>query len=175
MSKLFLSALVVINIALVLSNLPAQAASRSPSGSCSAEVYRQFDFWIGDWDTFDSDAPNKPSIARNHVDAILDGCVLREDYDQFDGLHGQSFTTYDASRKVWHQSWVTNRGGLLVMEGTQQGRRIVLSGIDTRKHVLMRVSWEAQGHGVREIARQSSDNSAQWQPVFDIVFRPHRS
>jgi hypothetical protein len=175
MTKLFLAALVVINIALVLSNLPVQAASRSSSGACSAKVYRSFDFWIGDWDTFDTDAPNKPSVARNHVDAILDGCVLREDYDQFDGHHGQSFTIYDASCKVWHQSWVTNRGELLVMEGTQQGRQIVLSGIDTRRHVLMRVSWEPQGDGVREIATQSSDKGEHWQPVFDIVFRPHRS
>ena len=50
---------------------------------CSAAEYRQFDFWLGDWDTFEPNAPDK-SIARNHVDSILDGCALREDFEQIE-------------------------------------------------------------------------------------------
>jgi hypothetical protein len=30
---------------------------------------------------------------------------------------GQSFTIYDVARDVWHQTWVTNRGELLEIEG----------------------------------------------------------
>jgi len=80
-----------------------------------AAAYRQFDFWAGDWDVLDV----RRSIPVTHarIDLILDGCVLREDYEGTDGHKGQSFAIYDAARKVWHQSWVTNRGELLEIEG----------------------------------------------------------
>lgn len=82
------------------------ATQSSKPAACSALEYRQFDFWAGDWDAFEADNPNTP-VARTRVDRILDGCVLLEDYQDTNGSHGQSFSIYDASRRVWHQSWVT--------------------------------------------------------------------
>jgi hypothetical protein len=38
-------------------------------------------------------------VAHAKVDLILDGCVLREDYQGTDGYEGQSFTIYDAPEK----------------------------------------------------------------------------
>ena len=143
---------------------------------CTAPEYRQFDFWLGDWDTFEVNAPDK-SVARNHVDGILDGCALREVYEQMDGLTGQSFTIYDATRKVWHQSWVTNRGQLLVLEGVMQNDRMVLVGDDHAadgKERKLRGTWLRVAGGVREIAETSVDNGKTWQPLFDITFRPHK-
>lgn len=80
---------------------PPSAEESAKPASCAGPEYRQFDFWVGDWDAFDVDNPDKV-VARNHVDRILDGCVLLEDYQGANGSHGQSFTIYDASRKVWH-------------------------------------------------------------------------
>jgi hypothetical protein len=173
LTRLLLSAGIAIA---AMIGMPDTTSAAPTPPHCQGPNYRQFDFWIGDWDTFDSDAPNKPSVARNHVDAILGGCALREVYEQNDGLVGQSFTIYDADRHLWHQSWVTNHGQLLVLEGTMQGRRIVLDGIDHSDHdARVRASWEKQADGVREIARKSHDGGKSWQPLFDIVFRPHRS
>lgn len=42
-------------------------------------------FWIGDWDTFEADAPNGPSIARARVEPIAQGCAIHELYEQSDG------------------------------------------------------------------------------------------
>lgn len=174
MTRLIAPFALLATLALVMPG-PAHAAQQ-PTGRCTTPAHHQFDFWIGDWDTFDSSTLNKPSVARNHVDAILDGCVLRELYEQTDGLVGQSFTIYDADRHLWHQSWVTNHGQLLVLEGKQQGKRIVLQGVDHgNKDALVRVSWEPQTNGVREVATRSQDAGKSWQPLFDIVFRPHRS
>jgi hypothetical protein len=146
------------------------------SRSCAAPEYHQFDFWVGDWDAFEQAAPDKV-IARNHVEWILEGCVLREVYEQRDGLVGQSFSIYDAKRKVWHQSWVTNRGQLLVLEGGLQGERMVLTGFDhptESKRVLLRGTWTRVPDGVRETAETSGDGGKSWKPLFDIDFRPHR-
>lgn len=151
----------------------AQTPKREP---CTAPEYRRFDFWIGDWDTFELNDPGKV-VARNRVDSILDGCVLREVYEQRDGLTGQSFTIYDAARKVWHQSWVTNRGQLLVLEGGMQGERMVLTGADRAgggKIIQLRGIWARVAGGVRETAETSSDGGRTWKPLFDIVFRPHK-
>ena len=149
------------------------AATRS---ACAAAEYRQFDFWVGDWDTFEAGAPNQ-SVARNRVDVILDGCAIREIYEQSDGLVGQSFSIYDAPRRVWHQTWVTNRGLLLIIEGTFRDGRMVLEGATRSadgQPAVLRGTWWPDGDAVREVAESSSDGGKTWKPVFDITFRRHR-
>lgn len=156
-------------------------ATAKPSATCTAPAYRQFDFWLGDWDTYRVDASghvpgDAKSVARNRVSSILGGCVLHEVYRRADGYTGESFTIYDATRQRWHQSWVTNQGELLEADGTRQGRQIVLtaSSRDAHGEMLLRVSWAPQGDGVRETAVMSRDGGKTWQPSFDILFRPHR-
>ena len=65
------------------------AAVQTPAAapaSCTASEYRQFDFWIGDWDVFDS--TSAAPVAHVVVDRILDGCALREDYQGANGTRG---------------------------------------------------------------------------------------
>jgi hypothetical protein len=112
-----------------------------------------------DWDTFDVDNPSRP-VARTRIERILDGCVLLEDYQSTNGSHGESFSIYDVSRKVLHQSWVTNRGKLLAIEGGLQQGAIVLSGADrgaNGQQQLVRGTWKPVRGGVRETAVTSTD------------------
>jgi hypothetical protein len=159
-------------LVLLASSVSAQPAT---SPACAAPEYRKLDFWAGDWDAYEVGGGSKP-VARAHVDVILGGCVVREIFEQNDGMTGQSFTIYDASRRVWHQTWVTNRGRLLMIEGRFDGKSLTLSGperlIDGTTKTLRGV-WTPQGDGVREIAHSSTDGGASWQPWFDILFRPH--
>lgn len=160
----------------LLSAVASPVLAAEPSGACAAPVYRQFDFFAGNWDAYDVQAPEK-TVAHNKVDVILDGCVIHEDYRQNDGLHGESYSLYDTARKVWHQSWVTNRGELLLLDGGLQGNRMVFTGTQlTRdgKPSLLRGVWYRQGDGVRETATRSLDGGKTWQPVFDMLFKPHR-
>lgn len=151
------------------------AVSRRSAGGCTAPEYHQFDFFAGDWDTYDAAAPDSV-VARNRVRPILDGCALEEIYDQNDGLHGVSLSAWDPSRRVWHQTWVTTRGReVLLIEGGMTGGRMILEGEErgadgsTRR---LRGIWWREGAAVRERAERSTDG-AHWEPVFDIVFRPH--
>jgi hypothetical protein len=146
--------------------------------SCTAPAYRQFDFWIGDWDVFDAGDP-QTTVARVRVDSILDGCVLREDYQATDGKRGQSFSMYDASRKVWRQNWVTNRGQWLLIAGGLHGSEMALSGFDRTaggEEELIRGVWKpVEGGIVRETAVTSTDGGKTWKPWFDLWFRPHKA
>jgi ketosteroid isomerase-like protein len=151
--------------------MPRQAATPA---FCSASEFRQFDFWLGDWDAFD--VGKSAVVAHTRVDLILDGCVLREDYQGANGLEGRSFTLYDPTRKIWHQSWATNRGQLLIIEGRLEAGEMVLAGADRTtegKEKRVRGTWKPTNSGVRETALVSTDAGSTWQPWFDLIFRPH--
>jgi hypothetical protein len=154
---------------------PSVSPTQSQSPACSAPEYHQFDFWLGDWDAFDSDNLKTP-VARAKVTSILDGCVLHEDYQDAKGSHGESFSIYDASRKVWHQTWVTNRGRLLIIEGSFQNGEMSMTGVDypNGKERHIRGNWKPISGGVSEIAATSTDSAKTWTPWFDLVFSPHK-
>ena len=140
---------------------------------CISPEYRQFDFWIGDWDVFEPES--NTSTAHVRVDSILGGCVLREHYEDNSGAVGESFTTYDVGRKLWHQTWVTNRGRLLTIEGGQENGVMLLTGSYYRENgqeVRVRGTWTPLGSNVRESAVTSSDAGKTWKPWFDLSFRP---
>jgi hypothetical protein len=149
---------------------------KSPiSTPCSAPQYHEFDFWLGDWDSFD--IANSTKDARVRVDRILDGCVLHEDYQSVEGHKGESFSIYDASRQVWNQSWVTNRGQLLIIEGNMQDGAMVLKGKDRTaagEQRRVRGIWRPVEGGVRETAFTSLDGGKTWKPWFDLILRPHK-
>jgi ketosteroid isomerase-like protein len=152
-------------------------AQVSTAPACSAAENKQFDFWIGDWDV--TEAATGAHAAQVRVERILDGCVLLEQYQDPGGLKGHSFTIYDASRQVWHQSWVTNRGQLLTLEGRLNEGRLnedgmVLSGkflSPDHKENLVRGTWKPESAGVRETAVTSTDGGKTWKIWFDLMFR----
>ena len=155
---------------------PAMAGSPATSPKCATAQHRQLDFWAGDWDAYEVGSGDKP-VARARIEIILGGCALRETYEQSDGLVGQSLTTYDASRGLWHQTWVTNRGGLLQIEGRFEGDSLTLEGMQlSAKGARERIRgvWAREDGGVRETAHTSADGGAIWRPFFDILFRRHQ-
>ena len=160
---------------LVIALLSALMASTA-SSQCRTPEQRQFDFWVGDWDAYDLSDTAK-AVARVQVTSIMDGCVVREVYAQTDGLDGESFSLWDASRGRWHQSWVTNRGALLLLEGRLEGARMVLTAPERKpdgSSTLLRGMWWRDGANVRHQAERSTDGGRTWTAVWDMVFRPHR-
>ena len=167
---------VALLIALHASSAAAAAPTAAQSGCAGAPEYHQLDFWIGDWDTFETDSPNGPSEARTHVDAIAAGCAIHELYEQTDGLIGDSILSYDPVRKQWQQTWVTNRGSIMMIFGNFKDGALVLEGESHAKNgstVVQRITWERRGAAVRESALLSRDRGKTWQPAFDVLFRKH--
>jgi hypothetical protein len=153
----------------------ASSAESLQAPPCQTAHYRQFDFWIGDWDAFDVGNPGKV-VARARITRILGGCVLLEDYQGADGHFGQSFTIYDSSRDRWHQTWVTNQGTLLVIEGGFEDGKMVLRGADQTNNRTRQVrgTWRAVLEGVQETAVISTDGGKTWTQWFDLIFRSHK-
>ncbi|HKE46799.1 MAG TPA: hypothetical protein VKB52_01945 [Rhodanobacteraceae bacterium] len=171
------AALAAIAIACASHAAPVHAAATPVPAGCAAANYHGLDFWIGDWDTFESEAPHGASVARAHVDPIAQGCALHELYEQTDGLIGDSILSFDPVRKQWQQTWVTNRGSLMVITGNFKEGALVLEGeahLADGRTVVQRITWKAEADGVRESAVLSKDGGRTWSPAFDVVFRKHR-
>ncbi|HEV8329848.1 MAG TPA: hypothetical protein VGQ22_00385 [Steroidobacteraceae bacterium] len=167
------AALAAVGIAFIASAVAAPAAATLTSPHCSAGEYHQLDFWIGDWDTFETDTPGGPSMARARVEPIAQGCAIRELYEQVDGLVGDSILSYDPVRKQWQQTWVTNRGSIMALWGNFKDGALILEGethLRDGKSVMQRITWKAQDNGVRESAVLSKDGGKTWTAAFDVLF-----
>jgi hypothetical protein len=162
--------------ALVLSLLCLGTRAYAADSKCTAPEYRQLDFWLGDWDTFEPDASGavtSASVARAHVTAILGGCVVHELYEQGDGLIGDSFLSYDGAKKMWQQTWVTNYGSIMQIQGNFTDGVLTLEGeMHARdgKIWAQRITWKVEGKGVRESSVRSKDGGKTWEPAFDVLF-----
>jgi len=159
---------------LALIGYAPEARSEAPA-ACTAAEYRQFDFWLGDWDAFDYPV-KAPAVARTIITSLLGGCAVHEQYDGTNGLHGRSYSIFDKAHAAWHQTWVTSRGRLLLLDGKWSGGRLVMTGntagADGRAAVT-RVSWWKVPEGVRELGETSVDGGHGWSVDFDLLFKPH--
>lgn len=167
-------------LALVLLATSAGAESRAPatavSPHCGSAEYHQLDYWIGDWDTFEMDAPGGASVARARVEPVAEGCAIHELYEQSDGLIGDSLLSYDPVRKQWQQTWVTNRGSIMVIVGNVKDGALTLEGeahLKDGRSVMQRITWKPHRNGVRESAVLSKDGGRTWEPAFDVLFAKH--
>jgi len=150
-----------ILFALVLPGL-AQAA-------CADLAYRQFDFMLGDWNVATADGK---LIGHDHLEKAYGGCVVQEHWTSVDGGTGSSFSIYDMSRKLWHQTWVDSTGTLVVLEGGLKDGRMLMSGemTDGGKRVQDRMSWTPQDGKIRQRWETSADGGKTWVTIFDVYY-----
>ncbi len=91
-------------------------------------------------------------------------------------MNGTSYNIYDASRGRWYQTWVDNRGRLLVLDGGLVDRRMVLTGqrpspSEKGRTLTDRVTWAPLENGqVRQHWEVSSDGGSSWRTVFDGIY-----
>ena len=99
------------------------ASAQAPA--CNSPSHRAFDFWIGVWQVR---AANGKLADANSITKAHGGCVLRKQCRTPDADSGESLNIYDASRKLWHQTWTDSSGLLLILEGGSPDGKIVLEG-----------------------------------------------
>lgn len=141
-----------------------------PPAPCAADEYRQFDFWLGDWDVTAAGA--KKSGAENHISSQHGGCVVLEEYTA-GAFTGMSINFYDNGQKRWRQTWMSNAGQPLYLAGgLDDAGAMVLSDkglVDS--DTVNRITWTANDDGsVRQHWEQSSDDGEIWSTVFDGLY-----
>ena len=141
------------------------------AGPCDTPQHRAFDFWLGDWQVH---TPDGKLAGHNLVETRYGGCVVHEQYTSASSkFRGESLNIYDASRKVWHQTWIDTSGQLLVLEGAVRDRKMVLEGESTDAEGAVykqRITWTPNADGSVRQLWESSDKSGQWSTVFDGLY-----
>jgi thiosulfate/3-mercaptopyruvate sulfurtransferase len=147
-----------------------QTQATPPQKPCSQPEYRQFDFWVGDWDVRTADG--KPA-GRNRIDIVEGGCGLQENWTGL-GNTGRSINSYWPGDRKWHQVWLGSGGLLMHLSGQFQGDTLTLEGaVQTAKgtRVLQRLAFTKRSDGtVRQHWQQSQDDGKTWQTVFDGIY-----
>jgi hypothetical protein len=171
------SRLAVLCAALILS-MRAAAAPAPPAATpapppCSAAEYRQFDFWLGDWNVY---GPDGRLAGTNDVTREFDGCVLQEHWVAAGSppQRGSSFNTWSAATRRWHQTWVDSTGGFLLLDGALKDGAMVLQGERPGRAgelVQHRITWSVlDGGRVRQLWESSRDDGKAWTVVFDGTY-----
>jgi hypothetical protein len=142
-------------------------STAAAADACEVAEHRQFDFWLGDWNVH---TPDGKLAGVNSIVREYGGCVLHERYSTNHGYSGESLNMYDASRKVWHQTWVDSTGTLLLLEGGVRGGSMVLEGQTVgaegqiTKH---RITWTPNADGSVRQHWESTDGKGEWGTAFD--------
>ncbi len=165
--------LLILASAALASSVPAQSpapsvssATPSPTPACQAAEFRQFDFWLGKWKVTD---PKGAQVGTSEITRQSGGCSIREQWTGASGNGGMSVNYYDPDEKKWHQDWVGGDGIILHLQGSLEGKAMVLSSSTrTEKGTLMnRIIWTplADGKVTQEWAT-SIDDGKTWQIGF---------
>ena len=99
---------------------------RLEKAPCSDAVFRQFDFWVGEWEVY---GPDGKLAGTNSIRREEYGCLLVERWTNAAKQTGQSYNFVDLATGAWRQVWVSagatidysgglNAKGEMVLEGS---------------------------------------------------------
>ena len=141
----------------------------APPAACQSAEYRQFDFWLGEWEVF---LPNGKKAGDSRIEPIGAGCALLENWSGNGGFSGKSLNSYDSTDKRWHQSWVDSSGSRLELAGALSDKRMVLASAPgsagSPPGTVQRIAWSVNDDGsVRQLWESSADAGKTWTVQFD--------
>lgn len=158
--------------ALIAAGTAAAAAQNPPpQPTCDGAEYRQFDFWIGEWDVTVRGQPAGTSV----ITAREKGCLIHEQWTAARGGTGQSINFYDRVDRKWHQVWVASNGSVLRFSGGLENGSLAYASEAKRPDgtkVLHRLVFTPNDDGtVRQHWTTSTDDGKTWTDAFDGLYR----
>jgi hypothetical protein len=146
---------------------------------CSQPAYRQFDFWVGDWEAFGT---NGTKAGDSRISLILDSCIILEEWTSANPQNGltytgKSFNTYNAATRQWQQTWVDNVGGtteFLRGEGSDGKIVFIAEKVTGQKgKIFMRrlTFTKLSNDKVRQFGEKSDDEGKTWTVEYDLEYR----
>ena len=164
--------LVILVLALTTSPVLAQRP-------CSLPIYRQFDFWIGEWEAF---GKNGQKAGDSRISLLLDSCTLFEEWTSTTiqrGLRfaGKSFNMYNKAKQRWQQYWVDNTGTVTeYFNGHYENGRMIM---ETDNIKINDSTWQIQkmtfynldDDKLRQHGENSADGGKTWTTSFDLEYR----
>jgi hypothetical protein len=154
---------------------PAAPAPRGPP-PCATPEHRQFDFWVGHWDVYQTGKDTL--VAHSLIEQVYGGCAIRENWMPIKGGGGGSLNNYVAGDSGWRQTWLDSSGARVEFKGGWNGQAMVLTGmwagvLGPGQDALVRMTYTRGEDGsVRQFGEASQDGGKTWSVNFDLTYRP---
>lgn len=173
MKKTILTPLLIL---VLLTNLmPDISKAQLP---CSKPEFRQFDFWVGDWEAF---APNGNKAGDSKISVLLDSCVILEEWtglpNQGFTYAGKSFNSYNAATKQWQQTWTDNTGNTTeFLRGEGSNGKVIyyadkVTGAKGKLFMRRLTFTKLSNEKVRQFGEKSDDEGKTWVAEYDLEYR----
>lgn len=147
-----------------------KVAIRTATPCLALPEYKQFDFWVGEWDVM----VQNQIVGTNTVERTVSGCIILENWTAAQGGTGKSFNYYDSNTGKWHQDWVGSGGGVLHLSGEYKDGAMRYEGVTVARNgskTFERLTFFNLGPDrVRQLWEQSSDGGKTWVSVFDGMY-----
>ena len=144
---------------------------------CEDPEFRQFDFWIGDWDVVAT--ANGIQAGTSHISTEMDGCVIWENWTSAGTPYfGKSYNTYNVNLRRWEQYWVDNTAGATYFYGNLKGNVMDYwtedipqpNGGNLRRHLQF---FNLSPDKVRQFCQGSTDGGKTWTVQYDLTYTKH--
>ncbi len=142
---------------------------------CEDAEFRQFDFWVGDWDV----VPSGSDVAAgtSHISKEMGGCVVWENWTSAGvaGYFGKSYNTYNPNLHRWEQYWVDNAAGTMFFHGGLKDGVMDYwtddipqpNGDVLRRHLQF---FNLGQDRVRQFSQGSKDGGKTWAVEYDLTY-----
>lgn len=165
LKKIFLSGTIALFF-----GLNCFAQNQNP---CNSEAHAQFDFWLGKWDVYNTQADTL--VGKNHIKKILNSCVIEENWEGGSGFKGKSFNTYNPENKTWNQVWVDVSGATYLFSGKFENNEMRLKGntVKNGNKILFTLTftYDPEKKTVRQVWKASTDDGKNWNVWFDGTYK----
>lgn len=133
------------------------------------EKFREFDFWIGEWDVH---VAGGALAGHNLITSEQRGCYLQEKWTSSTGGTGSSINYLDAASDEWVQIWNDSGGNQIHIRGGLTDEGMLLEGtihyVANDTTVPFRGLWTPLDDGrVRQFFEQSNDDGETWVAWFE--------
>ncbi len=146
-------------------------ADRTTKPCQFAAEYKQFDFWVGEWNV---ETTQGQPAGKNIIERTEQGCILMENWTGAAGGTGKSINFYNASTGKWRQTWVDSTGNVAEYEGEYKDGAMRFDGnpvTNNGQKTLRRLTLSSLGPDrVRQLFEQSADDGKTWTPQFDLIY-----
>tara|TARA_R110000868_G_scaffold383578_13_gene650793 strand:- start:6386 stop:6904 length:519 start_codon:yes stop_codon:yes gene_type:complete len=162
----------LILTSLVLFSLPVLSfAQQGQQSRCKTQPeYRQFDFWIGEWEVKN---PNDVVVGNSEIELVVGDCLILENWISSRGTTGKSMNYYNLYDKKWHQLWIGSGGIPIEFIGDYNTERKSMdyigrgTGPNGESLDYKFTFFHISDDHVRQLWEQSSDNGESWVTIFD--------
>ena len=141
---------------------------------CEDAEFKQFDFWLGDWDV--ASAADGTPRGSSHISKEMNGCVVWENWTSAGAPYfGKSYNTWNPNLKRWEQYWVDTSAGVMFFHGELKNGIMDYWTDDvpqaTGGTLLRHLQFFHLGPDkVRQFSQGSADGGKTWHTEYDLIY-----